>query len=224
MESDMKKVLLLSVVVLIFGCAAHTNLVPMGRGNIDANVSIGGPIVKAFGARIPVPYATAGVDYGLYNRTNIGANLHLLSLAYQIVGADLGATFFPLSGDGNRRPTIGLQPRAMMLFSTKSDVESRFKCYPELSASAAWAVRGGQLYLGSDVTFRFSSLTYDKEASSLIFSPFVGYQWRIGHRTSLLTECKWHGANFRSDMVTVDYLSVRGHGAISTLFAIVRSF
>jgi hypothetical protein len=219
----MKKVLLLFVFALILGCAAHTNLAPVGRGEIDANVSVGGPIVKAFGARIPVPYLTAGLDYGLGDRTNIGASLHLLSLAYQVVGADLGAAFFPISGDGSR-PTVGVQPRVMMLCSTKSDVESRFRLYPNLSASAAWGVKSGLLYIGSDVTYRSSSLTYDKEATSLIFSPFVGYQWRLGRRTSLLTECKWHGANFRSDMVTVDYLPVGGHGALSTLFAIVRSF
>ena len=219
----MKNILLPAAFALVLGCAAHTNLAPVGRGNIDANVSVGGPIVKAFGARIPVPYLTAGLDYGLGERMNIGGSFHLLSPAYQVIGVDFGAAFFPIAAEG-ARPTVGVQPRVMMLCSTKPDVESRFRLYPGLSASTAWAVRSGLLYIGSDVTFRFSSLTYDKEASSLILSPFVGYQWRIGHRTSLLTECKWHGANFSSDMVTVDYLPVSGHGALSTLFSIVRSF
>ena len=75
-------------VMLLIGCAAHTNVQPMGKDNLSANISIGGPIVKAFGTRIPVPYATAGVNYGLNNRFDLNGDLHLLLLPYKI--------FYPL--------------------------------------------------------------------------------------------------------------------------------
>ena len=37
---------------IYLGCAAHTNLQPVGKGKLNSNLSFGGPIVEAFGARV----------------------------------------------------------------------------------------------------------------------------------------------------------------------------
>jgi len=53
---------LIVILLILFGCAAQTNFDPVGRGNLNGNFSIGGPIISAFGTRIPVPYLTIGAN------------------------------------------------------------------------------------------------------------------------------------------------------------------
>ena len=209
--------------ILLIGCAAHTDLEPVGKGNLSANFSIGGPIVKAFGTRIPIPYATAGVDYGLDDKFDLNGDIHLFSLPYKIFGFDFGSTWFPYLNNG-KFPTIGIQPRLLTLISLKSNVDERLKIYPIISSSAAWKIKKGLIYIGTDITIPLSSPDYDDEAVNTVISPFWGYRWSIGKHTFIFTEIKWHGANVRTDQLAVEYLPVKNYGAISTLFSIQRSF
>ena len=209
--------------LLLFQCAAHTNLEPVGKENLAVDISMGGPIVKAFGTRIPVPYFTTGVNYGLKDNLDLTGTLHLLSLPYKIFGMEPGVTWYPIQQKG-KIPTIGIQPHALILMSLKSGVDERIKCYPVLSGSAAWHMKKGLIYTGADLTVRLSDLDYNKDESPMIFSPFLGYKWKLGSRTWLCTELKWNGANLQTDQLAVEYLDIGSHGAITTLFSIQRSF
>ena len=216
-------ILILLSLVLLISCAAHTNLEPVGKGNISGNVNIGGPIIKIFGIKMPVPYATVGANYGLTNKFDLNGNLHLFSLGYKIFGFDFGSTWYPCINNG-KIPTIGIQPRLLTLVSLKSDVSEQIKAYPIVSGSAAWELNKHLIYIGTDITVPFTSLDYDKNAPNPIFSPFWGCKWKIGKRTYLLTEIKWHAANAQTDQLAVEYVPLNNYGAISTLFSIERSF
>jgi hypothetical protein len=209
--------------VSLTGCAAHTNLEPSGKGTLNANVSVGGPVVSAFGAKLPVPYGTLGFNYGMADRFDLTGNVHLLPLAYDIMGFDLGTTWYPVL---HKRyiPTVGIQPRLLILASFKSGMSNRLKAYPLFSTSAAWNIGAGLAYTGFDATMPASFSQYDPDAPSFIFSPLAGYRWRIGRKTFFITELKWHASNVRSDQLAVEYLSLARHGALATLFSIIREW
>ena len=211
------------IISLLTGCAARTNLNPVGRGNLNANVSVGGPIVAAFGTRIPVPYITAGANYGLTDNVNLTGNLHLFSLAYKIAGLNFGISTFPVRQDGFK-PTIGIQQSLLILSSFKSGVDIRFRAYPVSSASFAWKYKKITTYNGLDLTTLISSPDYDNEASRFIMSPFLGFRWEFGSRNRLQLELKWHGANIRSDQLAVKYNSIGGYGAIAPLVSLERKY
>jgi hypothetical protein len=221
----MKKILspILALGSVLVYCAAYTALEPVGQGHLDANISLGGPIISAFGGKIPLPYTAMGFNYGLSRRTNLHGNFHLLPLAYKMIGLDGGIAWFPVENCGSI-PTLGIQSRLLGLASIKSGINERVRIYPVLSASAAWRVSSGTLYLGFDLIVPLSSQDFDNEASSALFSPFWGYRWSLGAKNRLLTELKWHGVNVRSDQLAVDYLFIGAHGAITTLLSIERSF
>lgn len=208
--------------MLLAACAAHTNLEPLGPGNRSPHVSFGGPIVEAFGTRIPIPYLVAGVDYGVTSTLNVGFNAHLLPLAYGVAGADVGAAWFPLASPEG--PTIGLEARLLAFASLKSNVAKRWFSYPVLSGSVAGRVGGGLAYGGTNLALPAERPDLDPGASRQLLSPFVGYRWNLGERFALLTEVKWHGANVRADQLAVSYLHLAGHGALTTLFALQRRF
>lgn len=222
----MRKLSLASAIALMLifaGCAAHTSIEPLGRGNTNVNLSLGGPIVAAFNTRIPIPYATVGASYGLNENINIDGSLHLTSLPYRIFGLELGASYFPLMNDG-LIPTVGIHPEVLTFISLKPDVESRMRLYPSLSASAAWHLGSDLIYTGFDYTFPLTNPDYDNDAPKFVISPFVGYRTDLGKSLRLTTEVKWQGVNVRSDQLAADYVKPGGHGAVGILFAIERSF
>ncbi|HEX2869320.1 MAG TPA: hypothetical protein VHO03_19915 [Ignavibacteriales bacterium] len=215
--------MILSLLLLFAGCAAHTNIEPLGRGNMNANLSLGGPVVAAFNTHIPIPYATLGAAYGLKDDINIDASFHLTSLPYRILGMDLGAAYFPVVNNGFI-PTVGIHPGVLAFFSMKPDVESRMRLYPSGSASAAWHLGSDMVYSGFDYTLPLTTPDYDTDAPRFVLSPFLGYRTDLGKDFRLTTELKWQGANVRTNQLAADYTKLGGHGAVAILFVIERSF
>lgn len=214
---------ILALTLVLAGCAAHTSIEPLGRGNTNVNVSLGGPVVAAFNTHIPIPYATVGATYGLKDNINIDGSIHLTSLPYSIFGMDLGASYFPVLNKG-LIPTVGIHPQVLAFVSMKPDVESRMRIYPSASASAAWHLGSDVVYTGFDYTFPLTTPDYDNDAPKFVLSPFIGYRTELGKDFRLTTEIKWQGANVRSNQLAVDYTKFGGHGAAAILFAIERSF
>lgn len=215
--------LIAAAMLAIAGCAATTSIEPVGEGRIRANAGFGGPIVAAFGTHPPIPYLSAGGSYGLDDRLDLDGQLHLLSLAYSIAGLDAGATWYPLLNSG-WAPTVGISGRLMMLASLKGGVEDRFRVYPIVGSTAAWRLGSGMLYTGFNMAVPFTSPDYDTASAPVIFSPLVGYRWRLGESTHLFTEIKWHGANVRTDQLAAEYLHPFGNGAIAPFIAITWDF
>lgn len=48
--------------ISIMSCAAHSNLVPLGKGNLETNVGAGGPFIPLSSVKIPASYFTIGAD------------------------------------------------------------------------------------------------------------------------------------------------------------------
>jgi hypothetical protein len=206
------------LLLLLPACAARTNLEPAGEGRLQANASIGGPLVAAFGTNPPIPNLTIGANYGLSDRLDLSGNLYLLPLLYSLAGLDAGVAWYPVLNDG-AVPTIGIQPRIAAFASFKSGVDDRFRLYPSISSSGSWKLGSGRIYTGFDLTLPLSQPDYDPDPPHVIFSPLIGYRWNLGTSWRLFTELKWQGANIRTN-ATAEYSNPGGYGAISPYVAI----
>ncbi len=208
---------------LILGCSAHTNLEPVGKGNFESAISLGGPFIPIAETKIPTPYLSIGTNYGMSENFNVDGNLHITSIFYQVAGFDFGTTWFPILNKG-MIPTWGIQPRFLLLTSFKGNVESRFRIYPLLSSSTAWQLGSGLIYAGFDFVVPLTEPDYDSESVDVIISPFTGYRWNIGENLKLLTELKWLGANVQSNQLAVEYIKIGGYGAFSIMLSLEKEF
>lgn len=208
---------------VFWGCAAHTNLEPLPVGRLSPHASVGGPVVAAFGTRVPLPYLTAGADYGFAPRLVLSGNVHLLPLAYGVAGADGAVAWFTRKGTG-AFPTVGVEARAAAFVSLRGRVGRRMIGYPVFSVSSAWDLPSGLLYTGAHLAGPLPEPEYDPAAARFLVSPFVGYRWALGRRYALLTELKWHGVNLRTDQLAVSYLHPFGRGALAPMVALSRRF
>lgn len=206
------RTLLAVLVVLLPACAARTTIEPIGKGATSYNVSVGGPMVASFGTYLPIPNVTAGATHGLTDNIDVGGSLYILPLFYQLIGFDVGATWYPIV-DSNAL-TIAVQPRLMLFASFKESVSERLRVYPAVSASAAWRRGRDRAYAGFDAAIPISAPDYDPDPPPLVLSPFVGYRWALGASSRLITEIKWVGINVRTD-ATTDYVNPLGHGGLA---------
>ncbi len=209
--------------LLLCGCAAHSALEPLPVGKLSPHLSLGGPVVAAFGTRLPIPYLSTGADYGLAPSLTLSGNAHLLPLAYGIAGFDGAVTWFPWEGRGPR-PTVGLEARLMAFASLKDQVDDRFIVYPVFSTSAAWRLGSGLLYAGFHLAGPLPRPEYDPSPERSLWAPFLGYRWSLGESYALLTELKWLGVNVRSDQLAVTYLHPAGRGALTPMIGVTRRF
>ncbi|MEO5928371.1 MAG: hypothetical protein ABIR47_00425 [Candidatus Kapaibacterium sp.] len=216
--SSIRLISALMISCVVAGCAAHTALEPVGKGNLDMNAGLGGPIVAAFGTHIPIPYLTVGANYGVDDRIDISGNLHLLSLAYSLAGVDAGGTWYPVINDGPV-PTLALGARLTAFASLKRDIDERFRIVPTLTSTAAWRLGPGLIFTGLDLTIPLTRQTYDTAAVAVILSPAIGYRWNLGARTRLYTELRWQAVNVRSDQLAAEYSHPGGYGAIAPFVA-----
>lgn len=223
MKKIFQSILFLFSAFYLMSCAAHSNLVPLGKGSLETNIGLGGPFITVSNSKIPTPYITLGADYGLSDRMNASATVHLTSFFYKIAGFDFGAAWFPILNN-ELIPTWGIQPRIMLLASMKSNVQSRVRAYPLVSNSAAWKLGTGLIYTGFDFTAPLTRPDYDTETPRVILSPFIGYRWKLGEKMNLLSEVKWHAANVEGNQTAAEYISLGGNGALSVMFTITRSF
>jgi hypothetical protein len=214
--------LLFAILVVTTACATHTGLEPLGKGQVHGHASIGGPIVAAFDTHIAIPYLTAGADVGMGEQWNVSGRLHILPIAYGIVGGEVGATWFPL-----HRPeglTIGLDGRLLAFTNVKPEAEGRFMAYPVVTTTAQHPLGRGDAYAGLNLAIPTPAPDFDPDAALVIASPFIGYRFPVSARWAVQAEVKWHGLNIDTQTTAVDYTNPGGNGAITPLIGFSRRF
>lgn len=221
----MKKILLLIPIVFLFffmGCSAHTDLEPLPQGVTHMTVNLGGPIVKTSAFQVPVPYSTIGLQYGMGNKVNFDASLHILPFFYKLFAFDIGASLYFTENNGYV-PVIGLHPTLLTFVSLKSNVD-RMRVYPTIAVTSAWHCGADVVYTGFDYTVPLTRPDYDNDAPHVIFSPFVGYKLSLGKNSYLTTEFKWQAANVPSGQLAVGYVWIGRYGASAISIAFEKGF
>ena len=214
---------LLLLSALLFSCASHTAIEPVGKGKNKVDLNLGGPIVAAFGTNIPVPYITANLRHGYTENFDINAGIHLFPIFYKVAGIELAASYYPVINKGIV-PTVGIEGKFLFFSSLKSDVPERFRIYPVISPSFAWNIPWGMIYCGANLTLPFSGSDYDPDYPGYLISPLLGFRWNLSENYKFFTELKWHGANFETYQLATEYIHPGNHGALGVFFTLERSF
>lgn len=213
----MKELIFIVLLTFLISCSTHRSIVPLGKGNSSVSAGIGGPVVKAFNIYTPMPYITGGLSYGLTDNIDINADLHLTSVFYEIAGFDFGFAWY-LTEQKDLIPFISLQPNVNLFASLKSNVDSRFRVLPSLSANFTWKLKEDYIFTGLELTTPFSSSDYDNDAHKIILSPYLGYKYAISEKFAIIGELKLTGANIRTNQLTVTYLNLFNFGSFGTFF------
>jgi hypothetical protein len=198
--------------VVFTACGVTHPVRVLDEGQSIAAVSLGGPVISAGSAAIPVPYLNAGYAYGVTGAWTAEANLHVTALLFNDLGFDAGAATRLVRAAGIV-PEVTLKLQGMVFTTFNSSSASIVLAHANLNAS--YAIGSHTLiYAGTEHTVQFSP-------SSYFLTPLFGIQLPLSSVMDLQAETKWMASNhFTGHGVFEGFGSVNGHGAIGLFFGV----
>lgn len=184
------------------GCAHMATLRPAPKGELEVDLSVGGPMLKLGGAPIPAPISALGVRYGVHERADVQLHFHPTAAVFGVMGLDIGSSLLVVSGEG-ALPDITATGRFFGFTDFKE-----FRPYLQLGGVASWRLfERIAPYLGVDGLVQFG-------AAPLV-AVVAGLQGIFGRFTAQL-EARWFGIGHDPRFMVVDWVSP-GSGAIGVL-------
>ena len=188
--------------LLSTGCAHMATLKPAPKGELEVDLSLGGPMLKLGGAPIPAPLSAVGVRYGVHERADVQLHFHPTAAILGVMGWDVGSSLLVVSGEG-ALPDVTVTGRFFGFTDFKE-----FRPYVQLGGVASWVLfKRIAPYIGFDGLIQFG-------ASPLV-AVSAGLQGIFGRFTAQL-EAKWFGIGHDTKFMVVDWVSP-GSGAIGIM-------
>ena len=213
----MKRLLLsLLCVPWALGCGLPTQVRPVPRGAVQVEAAVGGPLAHLLGTVVPVPLSTAGVRYGVAERADVAAHVHLTTLAFGVAGVDVGGGWLAVRQDG-AVPAVSLAGR---LYGFSTVLDKRLAppgAYLEVSPTVSYLL--GQRFLSYVSATGLAQLTGGAPAWALA----VGEQVRLGP-WSVQVEGRWFQPQDASRLHAVDWAGVGDRGALGVVLGVGYRF
>ena len=144
----MKRLLVIAALSAV-GCGARYGAHTVGRGNAELRASLGGPVMSNVGAPLPAPLVRGGIDFGVHEKVDFEAGMHVTAAAFGVAAADLGARIQLLrSPDGS---ALALTTFVDLAAGTRDG--GGVRAYPELGLHGElplgplWRIHAGALSL-----------------------------------------------------------------------------
>ncbi len=197
------------------GCSMTREVRPVGKGNVAAGLSVGGPLFTNLGGAIPTPILSPYVRYGLLKNLDLDFALDLTPAAVQ--GADIGLGYEFRDQKGGIPAVMGgarVYGFGNMLAGTDRPAGYTGKytlaptAFEEIYGNVSWIVaRHWLLYAGVD-------LFAQAEQGIFIPSVLVGAEYRFTH-VGIQAELKEEGFDVNKEFSTVEFLGPNHYGALA---------
>ncbi len=128
--------ILFPLYLLGFSACNTTRFVkPLKQKEVAVGLDFGGPLINFGKAKIPVPFSSVAVGYGVDSTFTVFGGLHITALAFGTAQLDLGITKQVLAPQKGWIPGISLSPKLNLM----ADVfKGNFRIYPELGSNFYW--------------------------------------------------------------------------------------
>lgn len=211
----MRAALLLLPALLATGCGLTTQVRPVPRGAVQVEGAVGGPLVR-IGPVIPVPLSAAGVRYGVAERADVAAHVHLTSLSFGVAGLDVGGTWLALEQDG-AVPALSLGGRVYGFTSVHASRDVSPRAYVEVSPTASYLLGGRFLSYAS------ATGLVQLAGGRPLLSLAVGEEVRL-ERWGVQLELRWYQPDYATRFNAADWQGVGGMGALGGVLGVHYRF
>ncbi len=203
----------LVILLLLTACSTVHGVRPVGKGAVEIDASLGGPVTELFGAPVPLPLTTVGATVGVSDRTNVHAAVHPTGLAlFGVVAADVGASTQLLPDEGARPRLMG----DLTVIGAGGDVAEgdpeggvRFFARPTVTASWDWGKQRR-----STVYAALGAFVEPYPGPHALGTVAVGNLWALGPH-HVTTQVEWIAPYASSERLAPHYYAPGDMGAIS---------
>lgn len=199
--------------LFIIGCGSVSSVRPIGAEERSYTLSVGGPVAKVSGIKMPLPYSVLRYREGVTSSTDGYVGIHPTMAILGNLGVDLGFTK-QLMGQSGWKPAFAL---GITIYGFFHFIEpSSIRIYPEISMIASYNLgsRREVIYFGAQNMIQFSE-------PYLISVFLLGSEIPFGNHFILNLEAKWYAPFEESEKRAVDYsITPAGHGVIGFVFGL----
>ena len=203
MTSTAARALAACALALASGCGHMSTLRPTPKGQVQAELAVGGPFARISNAPIPIPLSTVGARYGFHERADVHAHFHPTAAALGVMGLDVGGSLLALQQDG-AVPDVTATARVYGFTDFKA-----FRPYLQVSGVVSWKLWGRVApFFGADALVQFGA--------SPLFALGAGLQAIFG-RAFVQAEAKWFGVGHDTRYMVVEWLGPANVGAMGVV-------
>jgi hypothetical protein len=190
--------LVLLLLTAATGCGLATHVRPTPKGQVELEAALGGPAAEVGGVPVIIPLSTVGASYGVIDRLDVSAHLHLTSLLLRTAGLDLGVTGLLVEQTDWPAFAISLRGYGFTDFTS-------FQPYAELDITGSYRFWEYFLVYGSaGAVGDYQGVGHATAA--------LGLQLRLEH-WSFQLEGRWYDITYDTRYASIQWLSLDGRGA-----------
>ncbi|MDD5306252.1 MAG: hypothetical protein PHU25_02915 [Deltaproteobacteria bacterium] len=197
------------LVLAAAGCAPTHAGRTVGRGVLQAEGSLGGPLVRNLGPPIPVPNVPVGARYGLTDRLDVSGHVNLLPLvAGGFLAMDGGLTLGLVRHKGRIGPNLATSAGFVLL----TDFDTAARVGPLVDMAASYTFDWLTPFVGLEII-------PDPRGGRVVTDVFAGLEADFG-RTSVSLAGVWFHPSFDVSASPVEYVSLDNRGALGVLLGV----
>lgn len=178
----------------------------LGRGVLQVEGGLGGPMVTNLGPAIPIPNVPLGLRYGVMDRLDVSGHLNLLPLVTGgFMMLDASATWALYRHEGRDGWNLATSAGLALL----TDFRESARLHPIFDIAGGYTYRWFTIYGGTE-------LIVDFWANSAIANPFVGVEGAFG-RFSISGAFVWFNvghSTYASSIIYVNSDAERGSAGL----------
>ncbi len=197
------RILLLAASLALTGCTTLTSARPLSPGEHEVGLTVGGPMLQAFGGAIPLPVATVQARSGLTlladRPLELNYGLDLTALPYGVFQVHLGAAWL-IQDQHGAAPALAVTNRVFFASNFlgapgKPGAEVEAWGADQIELDVSWELKGQLIYVGLAQYFDFRNPTLTlTPALGAVFDPAPAKP--TGVRLHL--EARWFAINQQS--------------------------
>lgn len=219
----MQRLYFVFCLIYISSCAPSHFVKPLAKGQRAVNASLGGPMIKFAGAKMPIPFTSITSAYGLTESLTVYGNLHPTALVFGVFQAELGLSKKVYYND-NLNFGISVSPAVNLAFDIW---QYNFKIWPrmDLNTYREFNNKKNFLYLGADNWFETSRTNGygEPQIHHWVFNPHLGHTF-VRPKWNYTLELKFLAPGILRYPNAVDYVGFGNKGAIGAYMSVTRSF
>ncbi len=205
-----------AVVVVGAGCSTLNEARPLEPGQHALAATVGGPLLDVPGVgKIPMPHVTLEGRHGVAHHFDVGYGVHLLPLAFGVLGAHVGAAYQLNDQPDPFGPALTVSEKLYGFTNVlQGDALSGnkpldFWGMSQTDLTASWKVFGDQLFYGGGTLYAVAN------DGKLFLAPFAGVQIDPGlDWLRVQVEGKWLAPYINQRFAVVNWIAPGDQGAI----------
>lgn len=214
----------IAIIVLTFSFCAPTRFVkPLAKKQNAIAANLGGPLIHFGKAVTPIPYTSLMYGRGITDNTTAFGSIHLTSLLYGNIQTDLGICQNIYKND-SLKFGITCNPAINLIYDKWSN---KFKAWPQLDLNIYKNIlkQKAFVYVGLTNWFELSKTKAHEQSvkNHVLVNPHIGMTYNA-KKWGYTLECKFLQMYQKNKPNVVDYVGIKGNGAVGVYLNFVRRF